>query len=240
MTAGRYLIVNADDFGLTSGINRGIIEAHEHGIVTSASLMVRYPAAEEAAVYAQTHATLSVGLHFDTGEWRYSDGEWYSAYQVVRNDDATAVKAELERQLEAFSLLVGRDPTHLDSHQHVHQSEPTRTVMLEAAERLGVPLRGCGDAISYSGNFYGQTGEGAPFPKGISEDRLRQMINSLAPGWTEFGCHVGYAENLDSVYGAEREEELRVLRNEELRAFIAQSGVHLRSFGDVPRAPGKK
>jgi YdjC-like protein len=49
MTAARYLIVNADDFGQSSGVNRGIIEAHEKGILTSASLMVRWPATEEAA-----------------------------------------------------------------------------------------------------------------------------------------------------------------------------------------------
>jgi len=45
----RYLIVNADDFGQSQGVNRGVIAAHEHGIVTSASLMVRWPAAIEAA-----------------------------------------------------------------------------------------------------------------------------------------------------------------------------------------------
>jgi predicted glycoside hydrolase/deacetylase ChbG (UPF0249 family) len=202
--------------------------------------MVRYPAAEEAAAYAQAHPALSVGLHFETGEWRFRDGEWYSAYEVVRSDDATAVKAALERQVDAFSRLLGRPPTHLDSHQHVHQSEPTRTVMLEASERLGIPLRGCDSAISYNGNFYGQTGEGAPFPEGISEGRLREMISNLAPGWTEFGCHVGYFEDLDSVYRAEREEELRVLCSDEARAFLAQSGVQLRSFADLSRVHGEK
>lgn len=49
----RFLIVNADDFGQSPGVNRGIIEAHEHGIVTSASLMVRWPAATEAAAYGR-------------------------------------------------------------------------------------------------------------------------------------------------------------------------------------------
>ena len=53
--AARVLIVNADDFGLSAGVNRGIVEAHERGIVTSASLMVRRPAAREAADYARTH-----------------------------------------------------------------------------------------------------------------------------------------------------------------------------------------
>lgn len=232
----RYLIVNADDFGLTSGINRGIIEAHEHGIVTSASLMVRYPAAQEAAAYARAHPRLSVGLHFEAAEWRYRDGEWYAAYEVVPANDATQVRAELDRQLAAFVRLLGRNPTHLDSHQHVHQSEPARSIMVEQAERLNVPLRSCASTIVYNGNFYGQTGEGEPFPDGISLAHLRQMITKLAPGWTEFGCHVGYAENLDSVYAAEREEELRVLCAGDLREFLGRNEVHLRSFHDFTSA----
>src|SRR5437899_1259327 len=72
----RILIVNADDFGQTAGINRGIIEAHERGIVTSVSLMTRWPAAHEAARYCLSHRSLSLGLHFDLGEWRFRDGGW--------------------------------------------------------------------------------------------------------------------------------------------------------------------
>ncbi len=49
----KYLIINADDFGQSSGVTRGIIEAHEHGIVTSASFMVRWPAAAEAVAYSR-------------------------------------------------------------------------------------------------------------------------------------------------------------------------------------------
>ena len=229
----RNLIVNADDFGLTDGINRGIIQAHEHGIVTSASLMVRYPAARNAAAYARAHPKLSVGLHFEAGEWRYRSGEWYAAYEVVRADDAVAIKPELDRQLAAFVELLGRAPTHLDSHQHVHQSEPARTIMLEAAEHLGVPLRSCTSVIGYNGSFYGQTGEGSPFPEGISRERLRTMVATLEPGWTEFGCHVGYADGLDSVYAAEREQELRVLCDPDTRAFVETSGVRLRSFHEL-------
>ena len=51
----RLLIVNADDFGLSPGVNAGVIEAHERGIVTSASLMVRWPRREQAAAYALEH-----------------------------------------------------------------------------------------------------------------------------------------------------------------------------------------
>ena len=81
MSAG-VLIVNADDFGRSRGVNRGVIRAHEEGIVTSATLMVRWPDAREAADYARDR-TLSVGLHLDLGEWIYQDGEWRARYDVV-------------------------------------------------------------------------------------------------------------------------------------------------------------
>ena len=68
-TSVRYVIVNADDFGSSEGINRGIIEAHETGIVTSASLMVNAPATEAAVELARDHQALSLGLHVNfTGE----------------------------------------------------------------------------------------------------------------------------------------------------------------------------
>ncbi len=74
MTGERGLIVNADDYGRSSGINRGVIKAHESGIVTSASLMVRWPAAVEAAEYCRDRPDLSLGLHVDLAEWVYVDG----------------------------------------------------------------------------------------------------------------------------------------------------------------------
>src|SRR5579864_4718762 len=116
----RYLIVNADDFGLSRGVNRGIIEAAEHGVLTSASLMVRQPAAAEAACYARTNPKLSVGLHLDLGEWVYQAGEWVPLYSVVPTSDSRAVTDEVQRQFTQFQKLMDRPPTHIDSHQHVH------------------------------------------------------------------------------------------------------------------------
>src|SRR6266850_4277832 len=99
MATERYLIVNADDFGQSPGVNRGIVTAHEQGIVTSASLMVRWPAAAEAAAYGRTHAGLSVGLHVDLSEWVYRDETWVPLYQVVPLDNRAAVAEEVSRQL---------------------------------------------------------------------------------------------------------------------------------------------
>src|SRR5215470_14022538 len=109
----RRVIINADDFGLSAGINRGILQAHDHGIVTSASLMVRWPAAGEAAAAASSRLRLSIGLHLDLGEWRLIGDEWNAVYQVVSTDDTAAAEPEIRRQLEAFRQLTGRNPTHL-------------------------------------------------------------------------------------------------------------------------------
>src|SRR5438876_11163254 len=117
MSAKRYLIVNADDFGHSRAVNRGVMHAHEHGIVTSASLMVRLPAAIEAAEYARNRPGLSLGLHLDFGEWVYKDKNWKPVYLVVQPDDARALRNEVSRQLAAFRTLMGRDPSHIDSHQ---------------------------------------------------------------------------------------------------------------------------
>lgn len=63
MSDQRYLIVNADEFGLSLEVNHGIIEAHEHSIVTGASLVVRWPAAAAAAACARAHSSMGPGLH---------------------------------------------------------------------------------------------------------------------------------------------------------------------------------
>ncbi len=81
------LIVNADDFGMSATVNRGIVRAHEHGIVTSVSLMVLRETAGEAAAYGRSHPALSVGLHVDLGEWIYRHGEWQPLRVVVPLED---------------------------------------------------------------------------------------------------------------------------------------------------------
>ncbi len=230
MAGKRYLIVNADDFGQSPGVNRGIIEAHERGIVTSASLMVRWPAAADAAAYAQERPELSVGLHLDLAEWAYRDGEWARLYEVVQEDDAEAVAKEVERQVEAFRRLVGKDLTHLDSHQHVHLGEPLRSVLIKLAAELGVPLRGCNPDVHYCDHFYGQTERGSPYPEGITVDRLISILKSFPPGFTELGCHPGMADGLNTMYKAEREQEVKVLCDPRVRNAIVAMGIELCSF----------
>jgi predicted glycoside hydrolase/deacetylase ChbG (UPF0249 family) len=237
----RFLIVNADDFGRSAGINRGIALAHERGIVTSASLMVRWPAAAEAAGYARDHPDLSVGLHLDLGEWACRpDGEWVELYRVAPADDPDAVAEQAALQLDAFRALVGRDPTHVDSHQHVHRSGPARSVLEDVARGLGVPLRGHGRAVRHRGDFYGQDEEGRPWPELIGVGALVGVLAGLRGGWTELGCHPGLDADLDSMYVRERALEVETLCDPRVRAAITGLGIVLRSYHDLERSRNRR
>jgi chitin disaccharide deacetylase len=226
----RSLIVNADDLGLSQGVNAGILRAHAHGIVTSASLMVRQARAQEAVTLAAEYPALALGLHVDLGQWDYAGGEWVPAYMRCEQTDETAVNCECRSQLEVFRALAGREPTHLDSHQHVHHSEPTASVMGVLAAELGVPLRG--RSIRYEGGFYGQTGHGEPLPEGVTAEHLALLIGELPLGWTELGCHPGLGPVAESSYGHERQLEVQALCDPGARAELQQAGVRLRSFAD--------
>jgi chitin disaccharide deacetylase len=233
MLQTKYLIVNADDFGQSNGINSGIMEAFENGIVTSTSLMVRWPSAAAAAHFARSHPNLSVGLHVDLGEWAYRQGQWISLYEVIPRDDSAAVTEEVHRQLATFRNLIGRDPSHIDSHQHVHRTEPLRSVLMEIARTISVPLRFYSN-LHYCGGFYGQRADGASLSDHIRLKALKILLTELAPGTTELACHPAKIIDFESMYTAERLQELAVLCDPQIRSLLAESRVELSSFNSVP------
>jgi chitin disaccharide deacetylase len=226
----RVLIVNADDFGRSLGINRGVLEAYDHGIVTSASLMTLWPASAAAARESERRPGLGIGLHVDLGEWLFRGGAWSCTYLRVPLADRDAVESEVARQLQAFRRLLGRNPTHLDSHQHVHLGQPVAGVLRELAAELGVPLRHTADDVRYCGDFFGQTGQGERLEQAVGVDALLRTLELLEPGVTELGCHPGYATDLATAYRRERELEVRTLCDARVRAGVVEQGVALRSF----------
>jgi len=230
MSPDRRLVVNADDFGLSAGVNAGILRAHVEGIVTSASLMVRGDAAAAAAAAAAAdHPRLGLGLHVDLAEWVCDDGEWRCVYEVVDCSDPAAVAAELERQLDAFRALCGREPTHLDSHQHVHREEPVRSIFGVRARELRLPLRHHG-RVRYCGAFYGQGPAGAPLPEAITTGALTRLIAGLPPGASELACHPAAEVDPGLAYGSERLAELEALCDPAAREAVDAAGVLLCTF----------
>jgi chitin disaccharide deacetylase len=132
-----YAILNADDFGLSPGINRGIIEAHRRGILTSASLMVVGDAFEEAVALAHEHSSLSLGVHLTLVEGRpvlppaevpslvTADGRFCQSLGLflLKWSMGQIRMKEVERE---FAAQIAKAVDHgvridkLDSHMHVH------------------------------------------------------------------------------------------------------------------------
>jgi predicted glycoside hydrolase/deacetylase ChbG (UPF0249 family) len=236
MNSARKLIVNADDFGQSPAINRGIIDAHQKGILTSASMMVRWMAAQQAAALARDNPRLSLGLHVDLGEWKCQDGDWHAVYEVTNLQDEQQVREEVARQLEQFQQLIGIKPSHIDSHQHVHRREPTRSVLIDLAKSLSVPLREHDPRVEYCGRFYGESADGSPLTSFVSCGALIAILRELPAGVTELGCHPASAVDFDSMYAAPRIEELRTLTSPEARDAVAALAIELCSFRDVTAA----
>jgi predicted glycoside hydrolase/deacetylase ChbG (UPF0249 family) len=220
------LVVNADDFGASPGINRGIVEAHERGILTSTSLMVRAAGAEQAVALARRHPGLSLGLHWDLDA---------GGSPVVDFEDAAAVRRELAAQLDRFRELVGRGPTHLDSHHNVHRDSPgVAEAARELAASLRVPLRYDGQ-VRFIGGFYGQWEWQVTDLQHVGVEFLAWLLrHEVGPGWTEIGCHPGYiTPDFHSAYRFEREAELATLTDPRVREEIAALGIRLAGFAEL-------
>lgn len=227
----RYLIVNADDFGASRGVNKGVVEAHRRGIVTSASLMVGMAASEQAVLLARETPALSLGLHASfPGAGRPP---------TVNLHDTALYRASLEAQMIRFTELVGRPPTHLDSHHHVHTHPGLVAHFQEVAEWYGIPVRACSGA-RYCARFYGQWA-GESYPEQVSTAALiRTLATEIADGVTELACHPGYpGQDLSSSYCAEREWELRTLCDPRVRRFLVEHEIALVGHGDVSRILGE-
>ncbi len=229
MSAGlKFVIFNADDFGYSRGVNRGIAEAHERGVVTSATLMVNTPATREAVELSRRLPRLAVGLHVNfTNE----------AQRLIDLDDREACRAELWRQYATFCDLLGRKPTHLDAHQHVHRHPMRLGLFEELADAVGLPLRDRAP-VTFKGGFYGQWEPGVFDPSKVSFEALAGILrHEVFEGVFELACHPGYFDpSLEAVYHREREPELRTLTDPRVRALIGELDLRLISYAELPAA----
>ena len=213
----KNLIVNGDDFGSSSGVNRGIIVAHEQGILTSASLMVDLPAGAEAARLGADHPKLGIGLH------------------VVLEPlaDSPPPQAEVERQLARFVELTGHVPTHIDTHHNVHRDARVLPALVAVADRHTLPLRGhCG--VRHIAKFYGQW-DGETHLESVSPDALTHIVaTEVEDGFNELCCHPGYVNGeLASSYLVERRAELDTLCDPGVAALVREQEIDLTTFREV-------
>lgn len=242
----RRLIVNADDFGLAAGVNRGIIEAYRQGIVTSTTLLVNLPAAASAVPLAKRFDGLKVGLHLNLTLGKpVSDPREVPSLVDTRgtflgNSEASVSvwqDADIRRELQAqmTSLLAwGLRPTHVDSHHHIHRHPKVLEAVLDLERDWHLPLRPLdpqrlmAEGIAHPDLFLEST-----YFSLDGRERLKQYLQSLSPGVTEIMCHPGHvdAELRElSRWVEERERELAVLTDPEILATVREFNISLINY----------
>ncbi len=255
-----YLIVNADDFNLTEGVTRGILEAHWRGIVTSTTVMVNLPGLEQSRSLARQAPRLGVGLHLnltfgppvlpapevpslvdDSSRFIHDQTRFEAA------GDPAEIRAELAAQVRRFRAVFGRRPSHLDSHHHIHRHPRVFEVALALAGDLGVALRAIFPematrirrrGLSSPDRMVGDVGPEAYW----SPAKLVALLAEIPPGVTELMCHPGHADGalFVSSYCGQREEELRSLCDPTVKAALRTAGVEPISYDDLAFVPARQ
>lgn len=248
--AAKVLIVNADDFALTAGVSRGILEAHRSGIVTSTTLLVNreIPPAQVEELKA---SGLGVGVHLNlTLGSPVSDprrvpslvdleGRFVrDALQAAARAKPDEARIELGTQIDVFRHIMGRFPTHLDTHHHVGRHDPILDLVLDFAQALKVPVRSQDETVRGAARRLGLRtpdhfmGESGPEPY-WSRERTLEQLAALPAGVSEFMTHPGYFDDelAYSRYGRQRETELAGLTNAEVTRAVERHGIRLAHFG---------
>lgn len=151
----RRIIINADDFGLCEGVNQAVAQAHSSGVLTSATIMVNMPGADDAVKIAKEMPTLGVGVHLNLTEGPPvskeacverligADGQFdrspirLSLLSLTGHKIREAIRTELAAQIQ-WVIDHGLKPTHLDSHKHIHACPALFSIVCQLAGRFGI------------------------------------------------------------------------------------------------------
>jgi len=252
----KRLIVNADDFGRADGVNAGILRAHRDGIVTAATLMVSAPATNGAARLARTTPSLDVGVHLVLTYGRplsdpatvpslvESDGSFprdAAAFRGTGRADRVEALTEYRAQVTRARDLIGRDPTHLDSHHWLHDEPALEWAVAALARDTGMAVRPHDDAqrdrlraigvrtVDVYRRDFQHEGH-------VDVETLERILADIGDGVTELGCHPGEPDAelvRTSTYAELRSAELATLIDPRVKASAARNGVTLSDYAAV-------
>lgn len=249
----RRLIVNADDLGRSMGVNRGVLRAHKEGIVTSTTLMANAPHAAHAASLVKDQRGLAVGVHLVLTYGRPLSPE--RAVPSLVRDDGTfpprphlvrgklrgeEVLAEFRRQIDQAARLLGKAPTHLDTHHFVQDEPEVLWAFTAVAKERSLPVReqspaqrdgfrrdGLRTPDHFVRDFYGA--------EAVTVASLKRLLDRLPDGTCELMCHPAELDDdlLTSSYARERPMELETLTHPEIVRVIRDHGIELITFRNL-------
>lgn len=221
------IIVNADDFGLTKGVNKGIIDAHLNGVVTRTTLIMNGYAVEEAVDLAKRTTSLKTGIHLaltfgrplnkeetldlvdENGTFKYTSIE-----STLTDTEIKQVRKEWQTQIEAFQKT-GLKLDHIDSHHHVHGWSDLKEVILELSNHYKVPIRYIDSLRDNPGNTLTEYLWLSFYKDGIQPNLLEEVMK-LPYKSIEVMTHPAVVdEDLESISGYTffREKETALLKN---------------------------
>lgn len=241
------LIVNADDFGMSIGVNYGIVHAHKYGIVTSTTMMVTTPGVNHAVKLSKENPKLGIGLHLNMTFGKpltkcpSITKESGIFYKPKENPDQTKfleeeIYFEFLAQYELFVKLMGKKPTHIDSHLYAHQKyNKARNAAIRLSNEKEIAIRDNEnnyfektifiDSYKYSNNDLKQVV--------ISE--INKMINNQS---YELMVHPAFLDEFvinNSSYTIGRVKELEVLIDKDIQELIKNKNIKLINFLEIRR-----
>jgi predicted glycoside hydrolase/deacetylase ChbG (UPF0249 family) len=250
------LIVNADDFGYTERVSAGILRAHRDGIVTSTTLMTNAPHTDGAAKLARADPSLDIGVHLvvtydrPTGDVKRlrtlvdKDGKFFRPKELLARDiDREEALLEYRAQYQKARRLLGRAPTHLDSHHWVHDHPALEWAIGELALETGAAARIHSDeqrdrlrarGVRTPDHFTREF----QYEGNVGVEQLLALFEGLAmrSGVTELMCHPGEPDEAmvkRSGYARERPTELATLTDPRAIAAVKDLGITLATFADI-------
>jgi len=208
----KYLIINADDFGYSYSVNKGIIEGHLDGIITSTTVLVDANAAHEAK-NLKDYPNLSVGLHFNP-----------------KPDED--LETEFKRQLELFESIVGHKPDSIDTHKSPPSDKENMEMMLRKyTKEQNTPVRKLGK-VKFIRSFFGLNIDvtGSLDETKVTVKGLKNAIDEATDNVNEIMTHSGYCDDYllsKSSYNVTREKELKSILDPRIKPYIASRGIKL-------------
>ncbi len=214
---GKFLIVHADDFGLSPGISIGILSSIDRGVVVSTSIIVKSPYLKDTVRHVIDRPEIDWGLHI-----------------VLNRGDLQTSKQfefECERQLNIFENRFMITPSHIDFHKGFKFEKKIYFAARMFAMKHNLGFR-YDNAHFLDTLFYGQT-NGLSTVENISVSSLIDRIKSVNSGVTELVCHPGFTSNkLNDPYRHERSIEYHSLCSVEVREALLENKITLISYRD--------
>lgn len=238
------IIINADDLGLSKGVNNGILEAYKNGVVNSASLMVTTSYFEETIAFIKSNNLDNIGVHVNLTEGKpllkthktIVDGngffkrEIYLDDKVNLNEIHNEVKAQIEKAIDS-----GVELNHIDSHHHVHATFIFRKVFIALSNQYQLPLRKINNTVvnpfkvakfyldTKDANYYSTNFSADFFGPNATTENLLEILTKYKGKNLEIMCHPGFKDDENGSYNLERANELKILTSPEIITFIKQN-----------------